>query len=180
MRRAMVRWTAVLLGLYLASAAMAQEKPADCRNEQWGWSDSDPAVNLRHVLCGEIKKDGKVVGMHSRAMLIFAPVKDVQADPPMPSGLYNARVTFTNDGRKTSTFFPDNCTAAQIEHSILHALHNRIGPAKPWGDLGCTAPPGDDGRYCRGPQGQRFVIRYGTLPDGRVNTAFPQMGETCP
>lgn len=175
----MVRLAMAATLLLAAGAAGAADQPS-CEDESFGWSRTEPSINLRHVLCGEVKKNGDVVGMHSRAIIDTAPVKEVQAQPPQADGLYGARVLFENGKAKNSTFYPDGCTAEQVTNSILHAVRNSFGPAKPWGKLGCAAPAKADPKYCRGPQGQRFVIRFAEFDDGRINTAFPQMGETCP
>ncbi len=170
---------ALALTLALTGVAGATGKPS-CEDESFGWSATEPSINLRHVLCGEIKKNGDVVGMHSRAIIDTAPVKEVQTQPAQPDGLYNTRVFFENGKAKNSTFYPDNCSVEQVTNSILHAVRNSHGPAKPWGKLGCSAPAKPDARYCTGPGGERFVIRFAEFDDGRINTAFPQMGETCP
>ncbi|MFV3075777.1 EndoU domain-containing protein [Niveispirillum fermenti] len=152
----------------------------DCRDADFRWSRTEPAINMRHVLCGEIKGNGDVVGLHARAIAGTAPVKAIRPEGGAPDGTYGARVEFSNGKTKFSTFYPDHCTAADIEKSILHAVRNSFGAARPWGRLGCAAPDGTTPGYCRGPQGQRLVIRFGELKDGRINTAFPLTGETCP
>lgn len=175
----LVRAAVMATALLVAGSAGAAPQPS-CEDEAFGWSDTDPPLNLRHVHCGEIKRNGDVVGMHSRAIFDTAPVKEMQAQPPQPNGLYNARVFFENGKSKNSTFYPDNCSVEQITSSILHAVRNSHAPGKPWGRLGCSAPARPDPKYCMGPAGQRFVIRFAPLNDGRINTAFPQMGEECP
>ncbi|WP_245838408.1 EndoU domain-containing protein [Niveispirillum lacus] len=165
--------------LTLAAAAGATTEPS-CTDEGFGWSQTDPPLNLRHVLCGEIKKNGDVVGMHSRTLIDTAPIKEMQPQPTQPNGLYSARVIFENGRSKNSTFYPDNCSVAQVTRSILYAVNNSHGPGKPWGKLGCSAPATPDSSYCTGPGGERFVIRFAVFDDGRINTAFPQMGESCP
>lgn len=175
----LVRLTGMALCLLAASGAAAAGQPS-CEDESFGWSDTSPAVNLRHVLCGEIKKNGDVVGMHSRAVLDTAPVKEVQAQPAQADGLYSAKVFFENGKSKNSTFYPDHCSVEQVTRSILYAVKNSHGPAKPWGKLGCSAPAKPDPTFCTGPGGERFVIRFAEFDDGRINTAFPQMGESCP
>lgn len=165
--------------LALAFMASPAKAAPDCRDEGFHWSDTTPSLNLRHVLCGEVKKNGDVVGLHSRAIIATAPVEKVEAQPPQADGLYNVKAYFTNGKTKNSTFYPDNCSAEQVTQSILYAVKNSFGPGKPWGKLGCSAPVGNDPKYCTGPQGQRFVIRFAEFDDGRINTAFPQMGESC-
>mgnify|MGYP000921594369 CR=1 FL=1 len=175
----LVRAAAMACALLAAGGAGAAGKPS-CEDESFGWSDTVPSLNLRHVLCGEIKKNGDVVGMHSRAIIDTASVKELQAQPALADGLYSARVFFENGKSKNSTFYPDNCSVEQITSSILHAVRHSHAPGKPWGRLGCSAPAKPDPKYCTGPEGQRFVIRFAPFDDGRINTAFPQMGETCP
>lgn len=177
-------WIRVLLLALAAAGGAAGPAMADgpdCRDAGFRWSGTEPAINMRHVLCGEIKGNGDVVGLHARAIADTAPVTAIRPDGGgAPDGTYGARVAFSNGKEKFSTFYPDHCTAAEIEKSILHAVRNSFGPTRPWGRLGCTAPDTVTPGYCRGPQGQRFVIRFGELKDGRINTAFPQTGETCP
>ena len=167
------------LCLLAAGGARAADKPS-CEDETFAWTDTVPALNLRHILCGEIKKNGDVAGMHSRAIIETAPIKEVQAQPPGPNGLYGATLFFENGKSKNSTFFPDICTVEQVTNSILYAVKHSHAPAKPWGKLGCSAPAKADPKYCAGPDGTRFVIRFGELDDGRINTAFPLIGESCP
>ncbi len=174
-----VRLAMLTLTLAIAGMAGAAEQPS-CEDESFGWSATNPPLNLRHVLCGEIKKNGDVVGMHSRAIIATAPVKEVQAEPPQPDGTYSTRIFFDNGKSKNSTFYPDNCSVEQVTNSILHAVRNSHAPGKPWGKLGCSAPAKPDPKYCTGPGGERFVIRFAEFDDGRINTAFPQRGESCP
>lgn len=174
-----VRLAVLAVGLAACGAAGAAEKPS-CEDESFGWSQTSPSLNLRHVLCGEVKKNGDVVGMHSRAIIDTAPVKEVQAQPPQADGIYDTKVFFENGKSKNSTFYPDNCSVEQVTNSILYAVKNSHGPGKPWGKLGCSAPAKADPKYCTGPGGERFVIRFAEFDDGRINTAFPQKGESCP
>lgn len=175
----MVRLAALVFGLATCGPAVAAEKPS-CEDESFGWSQTSPSLNLRHVLCGEVKKNGDVVGMHSRAIIDSAPVKEVQAQPPQADGVYSTKVFFENGKSKNSTFYPDNCSVEQVTNSILYAVKHSHAPGKPWGKLGCSAPAKPDAKYCTGPGGARFVIRFAEFDDGRINTAFPQMGESCP
>ncbi|KPF86112.1 hypothetical protein IP70_07110 [alpha proteobacterium AAP38] len=174
-----VRLVVLVFSLAACGAAGAAEKPS-CEDESFGWSQTNPSVNLRHVLCGEVKKNGDVVGMHSRAIIDTAPVKEVQAQPPQADGVYSTKVFFENGKSKNSTFYPDNCGVEQVTNSILYAVKHSHAPGKPWGKLGCSAPAKPDPKYCTGPGGERFVIRFAEFDDGRINTAFPQMGESCP
>lgn len=174
-----VRLAVLAVSLAVGSAAGAAEKPS-CEDESFGWSQTSPPLNLRHVLCGEVKKNGDVVGMHSRAIIDTAPVKEVQAQPPQVDGIYDTKVFFENGKSKNSTFYPDNCSVEQVTNSILYAVKNSHAPGKPWGKLGCSAPAKADPKYCTGPGGERFVIRFAEFDDGRINTAFPQKGESCP
>ncbi|MGQ3045801.1 MAG: EndoU domain-containing protein [Niveispirillum sp.] len=175
----LVRLVMLVFSLAACGAAGAAEKPS-CEDESFGWSQTNPSVNLRHVLCGEVKKNGDVVGMHSRAIIDTAPVKEVQAQPPQADGVYSTKVFFENGKSKNSTFYPDNCGVEQVTNSILYAVKHSHAPGKPWGKLGCSAPAKPDPKYCTGPGGERFVIRFAEFDDGRINTAFPQMGESCP
>lgn len=175
----MVRLAALGFCLLAAGGAFAADMPS-CEDESFGWSQTEPSLNLRHVLCGEVKKNGDVVGMHSRAIIDTAPVKQVEAQPAQADGVYSTKVFFENGKTKNSTFYPDNCSVEQVTNSILYAVKHSHALGKPWGKLGCSAPAKPDPTYCTGPQGQRFVIRFAAFDDGRINTAFPQMGESCP
>lgn len=164
--------------LLVAPPVLAQ---TPCTDSGFHWSDGKPRLNLRHIFCGEINRRGDPVGLHSRALVTGHPlITGIEPQQTTPDGLYGATVRFQNGGSKFSSFFPDQCSPAQIEQSVRYAEANRIGAAKPWGYLGCSAPAEGGAGYCTGTGGERLVIRFGTTQDGDINTAFPLIGQDCP
>jgi hypothetical protein len=156
-----------LLGL--AAPALAD----DCKTPGFGWSDTKPQVNVEHIFCGELK-DGKPKGFHSMQMKSsWTVVKDVTKRRNDRNGIYDADVTFTNDRRKFSTFYPDACTPGQITASILYAASNSTGQHPDWGTLGPSAPASGGSDYCLDSAGKSSEIRFATLRSGGINTAFP-------
>jgi hypothetical protein len=158
----------VLLALLLPGAAHAFDcgKPA--------FSQDHPAINLRHIFCGEIR-NGRPDGYHAEIMkLPTASVVAVRDRREARNGVATGTVLFTNGATKFSSFFPRRCTEAQIITSIRYAISQPRTP-KPgsWGFIAPSAPiPGSDG-YCLGTDGAPFTIRYATLSRGDINTAFP-------
>ena len=156
------------------------------------WSNTEPAINLAHVFCGEVKSNGRAAGFHARPGGVNpGPVRSVDiTQPANANGVYAGMVTFANpdaksggsggrDPVKFSSIFPDSCDDDQIVASILYAYENRTDcPAGSpgWWQCGLNRPMdaassvglcvGDD------PDGV-FMIAIGLLRDGRINTAFP-------
>lgn len=161
-----------LLGLFATGAR------ADCADPNFDWSATNPPVNVRHVFCGEFNNQGRPTGLHSMAIVnTSAIILGVNNPVPLGNGIFNATVTFTNNGiqsQKLSTFFPNACSQAQITNSIVYAANHQIGPALPWGVLGPSAPQANDNNYCLGSNGQPITIRMGLINNNsQVNTAFP-------
>lgn len=180
MARGRIGGILMALGLCLTGSMAQAEAAMSCADEAFQWSDGKPRINLRHILCGEIKKNGDPVGLHSKALVATSKIiAGIDAQPTQPDGLYGATVRFENGTSKFSTLYPDNCTPAQITASIRYAFANQSGSAKPWGFLGCSAPAVPTAEQCTGPKGQRFVIRFGLNKEGDINTAFPLIGESC-
>lgn len=159
---------ALSAGTLAASAASA-----NCNDVAYGWTDTVPSVNVRHIFCGEIRYN-RPKGYHSK---VYSPATDVvtgtqNATVPV-NGIYNARVNFNNGTNKFSTFFPNACSQDQIVHSVIYAATHTTGPAVPWGELGPSAPNAGGAEYCLGADGRPFTIRYALDEDDDVNTAFP-------
>jgi len=176
-----------LAGMVLPGIAFAQAQvvcPADPH-----WTDTTPPINIEHVFCGEV--DGnRAKGFHSRPDGInpasVADVKITQA--PNASGVYGATITLVNpdgpDPSKFSTMFPDSCSQAEVEKSIIHAYDHQVAcptGAPHWASCGFNRPEGGSvagAGYCVGPsKDARFYIAFATLSHGahagNINTAFP-------
>ena len=161
-----------------ALSAVSIEAMADCADPNFEWSATNPQVNVRHVFCGEFNAQGRPTGVHSMAIVnTSAIVLGVNNPVPLGNGIFNATVTFSNNGiqsQKLSTFFPNTCSQAQITESIVYAANHQTGPALPWGVLGPSAPQANDNTYCQGSNGQPITIRMGLINNNtQVNTAFP-------
>lgn len=127
------------------------------------WSNTKPAINLEHVFDGEINRQGKPVGFHSRPNGEDPPnakVVRVQSRPNK-AGVYTATIAIRDGGQwkeKYSTFFPDRMNQDQVTKAILSAYNNRKDKRKqPW----------------TGPSGLGFNIQGYTLSGGDINTAYP-------
>ncbi|MDG4721513.1 MULTISPECIES: EndoU domain-containing protein [Thalassospira] len=186
---------AMSLALMLSGAAWADQ--VDLAGQVCAdgphWSDTEPAINLAHVFCGEVKSNGRAAGFHARPGGVNpATITSVEiTQPANTSGVYAGMVTFAKpdasagasserrDPVKFSSIFPDSCSFDQIVASILSAHDNRTDcPAGSpgWWQCGLNRPKdaalsaglcvGDD------PDGV-FTIAIGLLRDGRINTAFP-------
>ncbi|MGF1641735.1 MAG: EndoU domain-containing protein [Rhodospirillales bacterium] len=176
----MVAWARLRRMAWVLAAALVlggnggiPVEASDCRAAAFHWSDGAPAVNLRHVFCGELRR-GRPLGVHSMRLVGTSPV--VTAVAPRPDGrdgIYDARVRFRNGATKFSTFFPDACTVEQVVASIRHAATHGTRDHPQWGKLGPSAPAADAAGFCLDAAGRPFDIRIGVLADGRVNTAFP-------
>lgn len=155
--------------LFAAGAAA----DADCRDPAFQWSDTRPAINLRHIFCGEID-DGRPQGMHSRRLLATSPVaRGIIRRQDEGRGIYSVTLRFANGKVKLSTFFPDDCSVEAITQSIVYAATHSHARHPAWGEVGPSAPrPWADG-YCLDDAGNPLTIRFGRLSDGRINTAFP-------
>jgi len=127
------------------------------------WSSTKPSINLEHVFDGEINRQGKPVGFHSRpngqdprnAKLVRMQSK------PNRFGVYTATIAIRDGNQwreKYSTFFPDKMSQDEVTQAILAAYKNRKDKRKqPW----------------TGPSGLGFNIQGYTLSGGDINTAYP-------
>ncbi|GAA0609624.1 EndoU domain-containing protein [Thalassospira tepidiphila] len=175
------------VGMVLPAIAFAQAQVA-CPAEPH-WSNTTPPINIEHVFCGEV--DGnRAKGFHSRPDGInpasVADVKITQA--PNASGVYGATITLVNPSgpnpSKFSTMYPDTCSQAEVEKSIIYAYDHQVAcptGAPHWASCGFNRPEGGSvagAGYCVGPsEDVRFYIAFATLSHGanagNINTAFP-------
>ncbi|QJE72023.1 EndoU domain-containing protein [Aerophototrophica crusticola] len=160
--------------LIVASTAASAEAPS-CKDKSFGWSTTQPSLNLRHVFCGEYNKSGKPVGAHSMQIMATSPdVKSVGAPSVTYNGLTVRPVTFSNGAQLArKSFYPDACTIPQITESALYAAANSK-PVNGW-QQGPSAPKTGGAQYCLDSKGQPFTIQFAWLGQGkdRINTAFP-------
>ncbi len=128
------------------------------------WSDTSPAINLKHVFQGEINRRGKPTGFHARPGgkdPSTARLSRVMSKPNK-RGVYTARIEVYDKTQKQwrekfSSLFPDALSQEEVIQAILHAYKNRNKKKnKPW----------------NGPSGLGFPIQ-GYLHKGKINTAFP-------
>jgi hypothetical protein len=145
----------------------------DCRDPGFRWSDHRPAINARHVFCGEVRDD-KPRGFHSTRLRDTSEVvTGVRGIARSASGIYTGTVVFAGGRTKFSTFFPDACTVDEILASIHYASTHINADHPAWGYVGPSAPSAGAAGFCLDHGGQAFPIRMGLFDDGRVNTAFP-------
>jgi hypothetical protein len=158
-----------LLTLGLASGTASAKCPIAT------WSATAPPVNQLHIFCGEISNNSPK-GYHSK---VYAPPTDVvtstQNETVPVNGVYDGRVNFNNGSNKFSTFFPNTCTQAHIIMSVLYAHAHPLvpQPVLPWGTVGPSAPAAGAAGYCLGSNGNPIKLRYATLGNGNINSAFP-------
>jgi hypothetical protein len=165
---------AVALASMIAAGGVGAAAAGDCRDPDFGWSETRPAVNLRHVFCGEID-DGRPKGLHSARLIeTSAAVLGIARRRGEGGGVSSAVVRFANGKEKLSTLFPDACTVGEVTRSIVHAANHAQSRHPAWGELGPSAPAAGAPGYCLDDRGRPLIIRFGRLGDGRVNTAFPQ------
>ncbi|WP_051309603.1 EndoU domain-containing protein [Desulfogranum japonicum] len=128
------------------------------------WSNTTPQINLTHIFQGEINRQGKATGFHSRPGGIDtknAKVLRILAGPNS-RGVYTAQAALLNrEGKwltKFSSFFPDSMDKKDIITAILHAWqHRQTDQSQPW----------------QGPSGRGFLIQGYINKQGNINTAFP-------
>ena len=177
----MIRRIGLVLGfLVLSSAGGATAATLDCSDAgKRLWSRSDPQVNLSHIFCGEIGRNGDPKGFHSRFVALPTGAVDrVEETTHRSDETYDATVVYSNGRRKRSTFYPDDCSAEAILRSVVYAYQNQTGEHPAWGVLGPSAPAqgGPQDGYCRDGDGRPFEIRLGTIQrrgQTAINTAFP-------
>jgi hypothetical protein len=177
----MRRWTLGLAALAAVAVALAAWPRSesrtgplvvDCTRTEAQWSRTEPPVNLTHVFCGEIDRDGDPSGYHHRPAGEDPPSARVVAvlDPPNAHGVYTAEVRVRRPGgawtrqSKFSSFFPDAMSREAVLAAILEAYRASGDRDGKWG------AEGDGG----------FRIEGWLLPDppARINTAYPIYVET--
>ena len=166
----------ILFFLLIFSTFSAFAADISCANQSFNWSKTQPAVNLRHIFCGEIDYRARAKGFHSTQLLATTTeVKDIFKKKWLRGGIYNARVKFANGKTKFSTFFPEQCTVAMIVRSVVYAARNKAKDHPQWGILGPSAPHKKVQDYCLDDRDKPFTIRMGlTRNQRRIITAFPQ------
>ncbi len=170
----MLNLKTILSSCLLLAISSTVNAELSCKNKNFTWSDSKPAINLKHIFCGE-SHNGRNKGFHSRYLLSSSLVMDISSKKPLKGGIYSARVKFNNGKSKFSTFFPDHCNLATITRSVIYAATHSTGKHSQWGILGQSAPKPDTNGYCLQTNGETFTIRMGLTRRGTgVNTAFPQ------
>ena len=163
-----LRLVLALLGVLWGGPALARcVPPAD---------QGAPPVRGQHIFCGEVRRDGRAVGFHSRPgghnPAGVSDTGDRRPDPRRPGiySLFGFRIT--EDGRTgtkaLSTMFPDHCDPAQVLAAIRHAW--RTGTR---GDAGFNGLSGD---ACTTEDGRPFRIEGFTANQGGrmvIVTAYP-------
>ncbi len=139
-------------------SAHSNASPAEIDPE----SDLKSDIDLDHVFSGEINRRGKPVGFHSRPQGVDPEGARVVKvlDGPNGLGVYVAQVEIRDpdSGRwlsKTSTFFPDSLSRAEVLSAIQTARREGQG-SEPF----------------RGPSGLGFTIE-GYFQKGKIATAYP-------
>ncbi|MGI9421098.1 MAG: EndoU domain-containing protein [Geminicoccaceae bacterium] len=127
-----------------------------------------PAIQIDHILDGEINIKGKAVGYHHRPGgndALDARLTEQLTDPDA-NGVYEGRVEVYDPDKgewipkkSKSTFFPDHLSAKQVEDAIDNAWRNR------------TSFDPTTGRF-EGPSGHDFDIT-GYARDAEIKTARP-------
>lgn len=163
---------AVLLGAAAAWPSVATAQ-VTCPQTMAGGS---PPVKAQHIFCGEINRDGRAVGFHSRPggrnPATVSNVKRHEADSRHP-GIYTLfRFDITERGvtrqKAVSTMFPDACSARDVIAAIQHAYNT--------GTRGGGAFNGMSGPSCTDSAGRQFRIKGFTgTRNGQtfIATAYP-------
>ncbi len=129
------------------------------------WSDSTPAINLRHIFYGEINRRGKPTGFHARPGgkdPSSSRIKKIKSKANK-EGIYTADVEVYDSSQKSwkakfSSFFPNSFSKDDVINAILNAYKKRNkAKNEPWS----------------GPSGHGFLIQGYLNRDGKINTAFP-------
>lgn len=151
------------------------------------WSDPIDGyqVNQHHIFCGEAGRGSSAKGFHSMPKG-EKPSDFISAEGDgsgNSAGIYKLRkIKLRFDGsvhtKTFSTMFPDHCTQAQVNNSIVYAsTHSHGSCADPgWAKCGPNAPSGGSGdTYCQGNGGNAFDIATAVLSSGskKINTGFP-------
>jgi len=93
------------------------------------WSNTSPEINLHHIFEGEINRQNKPVGYHSRPGGIDpdgAKIVRIR-DKPNSAGVYTATIALRDGSQwkeKFSSFFPDSMSADDVTQAVLSAYKN--------------------------------------------------------
>ncbi|GLQ07340.1 EndoU domain-containing protein [Sneathiella chinensis] len=156
----------VVAGLF-AAGLLPANGPGPAAPDQAAphWSATEPPLNLKHILDGEISRSGKPTGFHHRAGGRDTDTKRLKQrlSGPNKAGVYTAIVEIYDPDtghwkQKFSSLFPDRFNRDQLVGAILNAYQQDSLP---------------DRRKWRGPSGHGFQIEGYLLPDGRIITAYP-------
>jgi len=171
----MIKYLVLFFLLFLQPVSVTATE-LSCTDPSFKWSKTRPAINLRHIFCGEIDYRGRAKGFHSKQLLASAThIARIKNKKMLRGGIYNGRVKFANGKSKFSTFFPDHCTIGMIVRSTLFAARNKTKDHYQWGILGASAPAKNTAGYCLAHDGRPFTIRMGLSRNQRsIVTAFPQ------
>ena len=158
----------------------------NCSNlSEWSTPIEGMQVNQHHIFCGEPAKSGNAKGFHSmpQNQLPSDYLSSQKGDSPNASGIYTLKKIALSFNKRThiksfSSMFPDHCTQAQVNASIVFAQQNASGNcANPsWAKCGPNAPDNDsENKYCKGFPAKYFEIATAVLPDdsSKINTGFP-------
>jgi hypothetical protein len=125
------------------------------------WSATSPRINLTHLFHGEINKNGKPVGFHSRPGSVDPADAGLheRIQGPNRKDVYMARIWVRGkDKSKISTFFPDSMKKDDVINAILNAFNNKTS---------------FKAYKFTGPSGRGFNIEGFVLDNGDINTAYP-------
>lgn len=171
---------ACLLVAFFQSIAQAQG--INCgSSSHWVTAYNQQQVNHAHIFCGEVNREGRVVGFHARPRgQNPSTVREFRVTQSVNNqGIYGGEWSHTSGGgRKFSTMFPDRCTAEQVINSIAYAQANRVqcpSGAPNWAWCGLNAPTdrSQQTRFCTANNGSSYQIAGATNRDGKINTGFP-------
>lgn len=135
-----------------------------------------PPVHTEHIFCGEVRRDGRAVGFHSRPggnnPDTVSGTDDIRTDPRRP-GIYTLfRFRITDDGRSgiksLSTMFPDHCDAPDVVAAIQNAYRTGAKQDRSFSGL--------SGSRCADGNGRPFRIEGFTATQGGqvvIVTAYP-------
>ncbi|MFM2477353.1 EndoU domain-containing protein [Celerinatantimonas sp. MCCC 1A17872] len=183
----MKMYTKYLVGMFSLITAMSATASIYCPSlPQWSQPINAMKVNQHHIFCGEINKKGNAVGFHSMpggdspSTFIMAE----QASAPAASGVYVLKkILLKINGKQVtksySSMYPNSCTVAQIEKSIVYAYQHNNGHCTSgvtWAFCGPSAPLGDNSNsYCIGDNGKPLTLATAVdnADKSKINTGFP-------
>lgn len=173
-----------VLPVGLALSAGAAAAGIDCSSlPAWSAAINGYQVNQHHVFCGEPASGGSAKGFHSMPNG-EAPSTYLSSTPaagPNAAGVYtlkniNLKFGSTTYVKSMSSMFPNACSQAQVNNSIVYSLQNATGNcANPsWAKCGPNAPPTGGAAYCLASDGSTYQIATALLSGTKkINTGFP-------